>query len=1015
MVMASDSPHTADLIAAVEQIYQKTRNAGESDSCQALVSAIGTAFSCARVNLFERRTNGSFELVSEFCRAGTASSADYITGIENDQLKAWQKLYGETENEVFFRKEAIQKTDPALYRIMENLKTDLLIGSTISYRGSLLGILFIDSPQSMNEKEISGLFSILRPYLSEMMFNRKLHRLLNQAGFIDSLTGAGTRLALNDLLERMPSENPFGVLLVDLIGLKRINDTEGHHVGNQKLKMTADVLGSVFNPNYVFRFEGGTFLVMVIEPGEEKLYQKYEEISALLDQKKVETAIVVHYEPRRDIDFDVLIRRLSLRLHEQKRILRSNITDNAANGLSGRSLIMADLVSHTITALFCPPEDRLEGNLESIMEKRLESVHPEDQDMFRDFWNEHEIRGRFRLKPTESHAIVFRVLKNGNYIWVQERMELLERNESVFRILLTIEKGDFLENYTSVKESVPMEAEHARAGLTMYRNREFFHRASAWQSQNPSGKTLMIAMDINHFKLYNSIFGIKAGNRVLQMMQDLLLQLSRQHHGISGYMGNDNFVLMVPQKEDTTEESVRAVEEVMRSVDVPALFLPHAGIYVSHDRYELPSEQYEWASLALDQISGNTNDLVAAFDRKIYEQRRQEQLLLIDIEQGILDDEFTFYLQPKVNMHTGRLLSFEALVRWIKDGRVIPPSVFVDPMEKYGTIHTLDMIVLRKVCEWLKERIDQNLPVIPVSVNLSRADFSAHNIADLVEKTIRSYNLPPHLIQVEITESTFFEDDRVIRRNVNILHDSGHNILLDDFGKGYSSYTSLSSMSLDVLKLDKKFIDDLNKEEDRRIVETIIRMAHMIGLLVIAEGVETKEQADLLINLNCYYCQGYYFYRPMPAREAGKLIENTNLIQSEHPFIAGMRFGSLSFAQLVEEKYLTASEIDHIIGPLAIFEVTDSYIHILQMNTAYADILSMQENDKEGRETFMEDMAQSEEEVRNSFAQADLNPGYSSTSGYHRSDGTEILLKASIYPISKTENARFYLVSLKSI
>ena len=1013
-------PESSTISELAQQITEQSEHIQGSDPVNTLLSMLGSRFQCDRVFICERRKNGSFDNTYEWCAEDVISEKDLFQNSPSSTYAVWYARFEKERSVIVQDVEDLKEEDLNLYYLLSRQKIHTVVVDQIRFHGIDFGLIGIDNPSPDEIEHIKDVLTTLRPYLSSLLESRNMKRMMTESGYLDRLTGAGNRLSLNDLLERLPKGEALGLFAVDVINLKKINDLQGHHAGDELLQRMTELLNQSFGPNYVFRIDGDEFLALYLEPQEDGLVERNRELMNALNAEGISAACSYCYENPWVTDFDTLLRRLDLSLYEEKRsLLRHNDQETKVSKDHYRkTLLLLDLVSETVAPLFQPKEDGHDPHpihLSDVCESHAAKIHPEDQSLYRSFWDKEKIRSQFHRKPQSSPAIVYRVKRGEEWIWTEESMELLEEGSDGFRVLVTVRMDQAMRPFHPIHDAVIEEASHARASVTMYRNREFFHRAASWMSQTDAAKLAMIAVDINHFKLYNNMFGRKAGNRMLEMIQDTLLRLSRDYHGISGYMGNDNFAMLLPMYQISMEEAVRRMEQQLREFRIPTLFMPCAGVYICEDFSELPSEQYEFASLALDEVSGDLNTHVSIFNRERYDRRKEEQFLLLDIEDGLAKEEFTFFLQPKVNMKTGHLISFEALVRWNRSGEIISPARFVEPMEKANIIHKLDMLVLHQVCAWLKDRIDHNLPVIPVSVNLSRADFDYGDVARQVSDTVRSSNIPPHLLQIEITESAFYEDDGEISRSVAFLQEHGHKILLDDFGKGFSSLNSLHSMNFDVLKLDKQFIDALNKEEDRRIVESVIRMAHMIGLLVVAEGVETPEQAELLMKLNCHYCQGYYFYRPLPKEEAEVLIHDASLIQEAPPFISGMRFGRLSFAELIDEGLLTPAQINDITGPIAIFEITPDSIHILQMNDKYAAILSESTERLNDGYNFMDQLDDSEQNVRENFLKADESPGYKSSAAFHKADGTTSLLEATIYPISRTDQARFYFISLREV
>ena len=1008
--MAKSDIHlnSSELCNFTAHIFQESEQNPSSDSIEILLNAIGNSFHCDRVFICERRKNGSFDNTYEWCAPGVVSARDVFQNSPASIFASWYSMYNKTHDCFIQNVSELKNTNLDLFYLLSNQGIHTVLSDQIRYHGADYGIIGADNPSPESIDRFADALRMIRPYIASLLYSRDLKRTMLESGFIDKLTGAGSRLSLSDLLDRISRTGPLGLLAVDLINLEQYNRIHGHHAGDELLKQVTVLLSNIFGPNFVFRIDGDEFLALYLEPDDANLKQKQQYLEQALLEKDIHAACVSVYENPWTTEFDTLRRRMDLSLYEKKAsILRDRKMDRAVSAEHyNKTLLLADLVSNSITALYRSSGIRLSPKYNSLSEAlqlRVSNIHPEDQEIFRLFWNQDQIRSRFRRQPGSTHSIVYRVKEGDGWIQTEESLELLEKSENVFRLLITIRADSAMRPFQPIRDMIIEPDAHTKASLTMYRNKEFFRRAAYWLSQTDAKRVAMAALDINHFKLYNSMFGRDAGNHMLEMIQSTLLEYSRRYHGISGYMGNDNFAILLPLYRISAEDFAARIEEELRKFRIPTLFMPYAGVYICDDFSLLPSEQYEFANLASDNISGNLNRHVIFFDKEAYQQQKEEQFLLLDIEDGLGKEEFLFYLQPKVNMRTGCLTSFEALVRWNRNGQILSPARFVETMERANIIYRLDLMILRQVCEWLRNRLDQNLPVIPVSVNLSRADFRYGKITEEVEKIIDAWRIPPRLIQIEITESAFTEDDGEILRSISTLQKHGHRILLDDFGKGYSSLNSLSSMNFDILKLDKQFIDALDNEENRSIVESIIRMAHMIGLLVVAEGVESAEQADILMQLNCYYCQGYHFYKPMPKEDAGTLINDISIIQKEPPFISGMRFGRLNFAE----------QINSIIGPVAIFEVTDKSIHMLQMNDAYGRILSEEAENLNNNSDVMRQLDQPEADVRHSFAMADITPGYKSSASFRKKDGQFIMLEATIYPVSKTDQASFYMVSLK--
>ena len=249
------------------------------------------------------------------------------------------------------------------------------------------------------------------------------------------------------------------------------------------------------------------------------------------------------------------------------------------------------------------------------------------------------------------------------------------------------------------------------------------------------------------------------------------------------------------------------------------------------------------------------------------------------------EQQFIVYFQPKYQLKKMAPYGAEALVRWKKpSGEIVLPNEFIPIFERNGFITKLDYYVWEKVCQFIDSELSQGRNPAPISVNVSRVNLYNPDFMDSLIDLIHRYHIPPHYLNLELTESVFSEDAELIQRAVNYLHDAGFTILMDDFGSGYSSLNILKDVDLDVLKIDMKFFSKGNTaEKGAKIIDAVIRMAESLDMMVIAEGVEEKHQVDFLNDLGCDYIQGYYFGRPMSQDQYEKLTNHDEEEQHDMP------------------------------------------------------------------------------------------------------------------------------------
>lgn len=269
---------------------------------------------------------------------------------------------------------------------------------------------------------------------------------------------------------------------------------------------------------------------------------------------------------------------------------------------------------------------------------------------------------------------------------------------------------------------------------------------------------------------------------------------------------------------------------------------------------------------------------IAIFSPEEYERETAFHHTLTEFQYALSNGRITYYLQPQVDMETGEIIGAEALTRWIdKDGSLISPATFIPVLEESGFVVTLDKYVWQSVALWLRERIDRGLRVVPISLNVSRVDILACDVAEHMGALAAQYNLPPELMHVEITETAYTGESEAVDRLTADLHTRGFSTFMDDFGTGQSTLAMLKNVNVDVIKLDRTFVPaDGDQGRSAQIITSMLDMAQSLHLPVVVEGVETNEQANMLRQMGARYAQGFLYYRPMPANDFEALLDGGN-------------------------------------------------------------------------------------------------------------------------------------------
>jgi EAL domain-containing protein (putative c-di-GMP-specific phosphodiesterase class I) len=285
-------------------------------------------------------------------------------------------------------------------------------------------------------------------------------------------------------------------------------------------------------------------------------------------------------------------------------------------------------------------------------------------------------------------------------------------------------------------------------------------------------------------------------------------------------------------------------------------------------------EMFDLADMALKRGTANGSKNIYFYDQLIQKSIEKEMMIESRMEEALIKKEFLMYLQPKYDTITEQIVGAEALVRWQTPEELLFPDSFVPIFERNGFISKLDMYMLEQVCLLQRRRLNDNKRVVPISVNQSRLLLYNPSYVDTLIDLVDRYEIPHYLIELEITETVVFEDKMVAIKTFKQLLDRGFKISMDDFGSGYSSLNMLKDIDVNIIKIDRAFLEDfINTERGKKVMFSILGLIRELNLISVAEGVETKEQLDFLKEAGCHWVQGYYFSRPVPVLDLLKKLD----------------------------------------------------------------------------------------------------------------------------------------------
>lgn len=413
----------------------------------------------------------------------------------------------------------------------------------------------------------------------------------------------------------------------------------------------------------------------------------------------------------------------------------------------------------------------------------------------------------------------------------------------------------------------------------IYSKEYFYQRVKDILTRYPDRKYDIICSDIENFKLINDVFGVAAGDQLLRNVAELFKDLV-ENRGICGRLNADQFVALLDYERDYDDEVFIQANAKINSLTNIKNVVMKWGIYHIEDRSISVEQMCDRALLAARGIKGQYGKYFSTYDDTLRSRLLKEQAITDCMESALADGQFEIYIQPKYRISDNRLSGAEALIRWKHpEWGFQSPAQFIPVFEKNGFITNLDLFVWDQACAALREWDDKGYPAISLSVNVSRADIYNTDLANILLDEIHKYDLKPERLHLEITESAYTEDPKQIIDTVGSLRELGFAIEMDDFGSGYSSLNMLNQMSLDILKLDLKFIQsETAKPVKEGILHFIMDLARWMDLKVVAEGVETKEQLERLKEAGCDYAQGYYFAKPMPKSEFEALLSKSETI-----------------------------------------------------------------------------------------------------------------------------------------
>ena len=378
-------------------------------------------------------------------------------------------------------------------------------------------------------------------------------------------------------------------------------------------------------------------------------------------------------------------------------------------------------------------------------------------------------------------------------------------------------------------------------------------------------KYALILFDIEKFKIVNELYGFDFADEVLEFIAFNMRNIFKETGAVICHFMSDFFGIFTEY--DSEEDLIEMVKQISsktslyKNVPVSLSF----GIHKIRDRSLSPRLICDYANMAKKTVKGNRIVNYAFYTEKIKNRILEDKYIENEMEYALKNGQFSMYLQPKYNISTSEIIGAEALVRWVHPKKgLIMPDKFIPLFEKNGFIVNLDKYIWEQACIEIRKWIDSGQTPVPISVNVSRVNVGNPKLIEILDSLVEKYKIDKKYLELEITETVYYDDQNHLIETLNQLKKADYTLLMDDFGSGFSSLNMLKNTPFDILKIDRNFLNEtMVTDKGKKIILHTISLLNDIGINTVAEGVETKEQAEYLLECGCNVAQGYYYSKPV--------------------------------------------------------------------------------------------------------------------------------------------------------
>ena len=775
----------------------------------------------------------------------------------------------------------------------------------------------------------------------------------------DPLTHALNRNGLRNAMKELTAhEQSYAFVMLDIDGFKRFNDTYGHLAGDVLLTRIVDKLVAGLQPeDLIARVGGDEFIICLCGMEENEVLQRtvrHVHKAVLEDSPEglqLSASMGVAVSPKDGTTFEDLYHKADVAMYCAKRrggngclfYEENMVMPGSEEGEAHPDMAKQHLLVRYRTAdkVFLYPPEMREVFQASFDGRCLWDVLDEQQ-IARVETVQRLQSGFNRMCGTVGADFSEYLLKNASGMWRWYRIGFVSSGEEV-AITFTDVNDELhvarqLRHITEYDELTGLLSHSAFV-------RKVERILAEDQHGLQSGEYAMVFFDILRFKAVNDRFGISEGDRLLTYIANGLASHITQREAASR-LGSDQFALLLNRSGEKLEQFINQYLKAVEHYGLSFEIVSNVGIYLINDTSLSADAMLDRAILAQSSIKGSYVTKFNYYSEELRNAMLGEQEIEGMMNTALAERQFLVYYQPQYDHSTGELIGAEALVRWMHpEHGLISPGVFIPIFEKNGFITRLDFYVFDQVCRFQRMCLDSGKITVPVSVNLTRYDIYQPDFVDKLESIRQLHDVPVELVCVEITETAVVGDNRHASRVIEQLHQCGYVVEMDDFGSGYSSLNVLKDIDLDILKLDMRFLTTaMETNRSGTILSSVVRMAKWLSLPVIAEGVESMQQADYLKSIGCNYIQGFLYARPMPEKDFETLLGRSTIGET-HP---SMRLiDSLNAEDFWNPESQETLIFSHYVGGAAIFDYHSGQIEMLRVNPKYLQEIGNPVNEQE--------------------------------------------------------------------